>query len=581
MNAVQIMRQHSGGPMLAALLIVAMCSPAAAQSGPDVKTTSDTSNEALARRVDELERTTREQIDTLRRELEKRDAELTKERELRAALEQRVASLAGTTAAGTAAAPAVASTLVPAPAQVPVTPAPGVAKEQRFESGADQENNSPDPLAEIPTKGQDLIGNVYSGDMFKVRLGTSLRTNFQWNSTPVGDQVSRALLPDPVIPDGGDNANRGAFRAFAEFTRMMVAVEGPEALGGRTYGYLEFDFARNLSGGENGAINPNPRLRHAYFRWSFDNVGKEGSLLQLTVGQTGSYGDINPDTVDSNCMAGGLGAVLRRNPRAMVLYAIPIGNSGRIGVFGGIERPFIGTDTEDGDLGNGDVTGIPVFSVGGGYESTRRLGDGFGIGSLKIGARYATGRWEERFVGGTLIPDFNLQTDFDQRDFTARSIHGGVAIDRLGFNAEGRARTLSLKVFGLWTAGEANYLDAGFDRRVVLSPDGSLEPSHSSGGFVNPIFYFTDNVSLRWAGGAQYALDPNLTPVTGSFSNGYFRTRNWQSEASVWWTPGPFTFAVAYNFTRTNYRRIDPLTLASFDLVNHNAKLEGIAWFSF
>ena len=71
--------------------------------------------------------------------------------------------------------------------------------------------------------------------------------------------------------------------------------------------------------------------------------------------------------------------------------------------------------------------------------------------------------------------------------------------------------------------------------------------------------------------------------MTGTFTNGYFPARrNWQSEASAWWTPGPFTFAIAYNFTRTNYRKFDPLTLLGTDpFVNENAKVEAIAWFSF
>ena len=98
---------------------------------------------------------------------------------------------------------------------------------------------------------------------------------------------------------------------------------------------------------------------------------------------------------------------------------------------------------------------------------------------------------------------------------------------------------------------------------------------------MNPIFYITDTVSLRWAGGAQYALDPSLPVVTGSLTNGHFRTRNWQSEASVWWTPGPFSFAIAYNYTRTDYRKLDPLTLSSIDLWNDNSKIEAIGWFSF
>jgi hypothetical protein len=563
------------GVALAALLVLVSGVPARAQSQSDASRSADASSEALARRIDELERRTREEIDALRRELDERKAELESERARRAELEQRIAELAQSGAP---------------PAQPPATSATPAASQQaasapkeRFQTAAEQRNESPDPLADVPKVGKDIVGNVYSGDRFKVRLGGSLRTNFQFNSTPVGDQVTKALLPDPEIPGGGDNAGRGSFRALAGFTRMLLAVQGPETLGGRTLGYVEFDFARNLSGGESGAINPNPRLRHAYMRWAFDDVGKTGSVLLLTVGQTGGYADLLPDTVDFNVMAGGLGAVNRRSPRANVVYGVPVGDAGRLVVLGGIERPFLGGDSVGGDLGNGDVGEIPIVSAGGGYETTRRLslGDAFGIGNLRVGARFAWGTFEERFRAGTLEPDFSLQSDFDERDFPARAVHGGIAIDRLGFNAEGRARTLSFKFGGLWTSGEASFLDAGFDRRVVLGPGGELEPARSAGGFVNPIFYVTDTLSLRWAGGAQYARDPNLLPITGSFSKGYFRTRNWQSEASVWWTPGPLTFAFAYNFTRTNYRKIDPLTLAGSDLVNDNAKVEAIAWFSF
>jgi hypothetical protein len=533
---------------------------------------ADEKADALERRLDELERATREQIDALRRELDQRKAELAEERERRAELEKRMAELG----AAPASAPATIAATAPPGAQAPAA----AAIEQ---AGSRERTESPDPLADLPRSGKDLIGNVYSGDNFKVRLGGSLRTNFQFNSTPVGDQVSKALLPDPAIPGGGDNAGRESFRALAGFSRMLLAVQGPTTLGGRTFGYLEFDFARNLSGGESGAVNPNPRLRHAYLRWTFDDVGKPGSFLQLTVGQTGGYFDVIPDTVDANVMAGGLGAAYRRNPRIAVGYGLPIGDSGRLLLGGGIERPFLGGNAVGGDLGNGDVSQLPIFSFGGGYETTRRLalGDEFGIGSLKAGVRFASGRFEERFKAGTLEPDFTLQTGFDERDFTARVVHGGILIEGIGFNAEGRARTLNFRMGGLWTAGEASFIDAAFDRRVVLRSDGTLEAAHSSGGFVNPVFYLTDSVSLRWAGGAQYALDPDLAVVTGSLTKGYFRTRNWQSEASVWWTPGPFSFAIAYNYTRTNYRSVDPLTLASFDLVNDNGKIEAIGWFSF
>lgn len=537
--------------------------PAQAQDSGN-QGSADRRIEALEQRLEAFERETKAEIERLRQELESRSTELAAERARREDAERRAAATV---------APPASATVGASTAQ----------EKPPLQAGGDQRHDRPDPLQALPMKGGDLVGNVYTGDAFKVRIGGSLRSSFQHNSTPVSDAVSQALLPSPAIPGGGDNAGRDSFRALASHSRMLLAVQGPTTLGGKTFGYLEFDFARNLSGGETGAINPNPRLRHAYLRWIFDDVGVEGSKLQVTVGQTGGYADLIPDTVDFNSMTGGLGVVLRRNPRISVAYLIPVGSSGRIGILGGVERPLLGGDTVGGDLGNGDVGEIPVFSVGIGYESTERLrlGDDFGMKLLRIGARFATGRFLERFRAGTLEPDFTLQTGFDERDFAARAVHGGILIEELGFHAEGRARTLTLKMGGLWASGEARYLDAGFDRRVVLSADGTPEPAGTAGGFVNPIFYLSDSVSLRWAGGAQYALDAARPVVTGSLNQGYFRTRNWNSEFSAWWTPGPFTFAIGYNYIRTNFRAVDPVTGASTDLANDNAKIEAIFWLSF
>lgn len=554
-----------------AVVLSLTAEPALAQQASSGGNTDDRI-EALERRLESFERATKAEIETLRRELDARTAELAAERAKREEAERRAAGVAvAPTVQGPPAAPGTVAV-----AQVPEG-------HPSLQTGADQRNDRSDPLRDMPMKGGDLVGNVYTNDAFKVRIGGSLRTTIQHNSTPVGDGVSQALLPSPTTPGGGDNAGRDSLRMFAGQSRMLLAVQGPTTLGGKTFGYLEFDFARNLSGGENGAINPNPRLRHGYLRWIFNDVGKEGSELQFTAGQTGGYADLIPDTVDFNAMTGGLGVVLRRNPRAMVAYLIPVGSGGRIGIVGGVERPFLGNDSVGGDLGNGDVGEIPVFSIGAGYETTSRLrmGDDFGMRKLRFGARFATGRWIERFDDGTIDPDFNLQSGFDERSFTAKAIHGGISIDDLGFNAEGRARTFSLRMGGLWTNGEARYLDAGFDRRVVVGADGDLEAARSAGGFVNPMFFFSNNVSVRWAGGAQYALDASRPVVTGSLTNGYFRTRNWSSEASAWWTPGPFTFAVAYNFIKTNFRNVDFMTGASTDLVNSNTKFEAIAWFSF
>lgn len=553
-----------------------MSPDSASAQQPAPPSASDARLEALERRFAAFERETRAELETMREKLDARTNELEVERARRRELEARVdADKADTPSPD-------ATAVAPAP-QKPDTAATTPDAAPGKQVAANRQNDRPDPLKDLPMKGGDLIGNVYSGDAFRVRIGGSIRTNFQFNTTPVGDQVGRALLPDPSIPGGGDNAGRGSFRALASFSRMFMAIQGPTTLGGKTFGYLEFDFARNLSGGDIGAVNPNPRIRHAYLRWTFDDVGGEGKQLALTFGQNGGYSDLIPDTVDFGAMTGGLGVVLRRNPRATIAYAIPTGDSGHIVLLGGIERPLLGNDVVGGDLGNGEVGEIPVLSFGAGYETTRRLelGDSFGLQSLKFGARYATGRFVERFAAGTLEPDFNLQTNFDERRFAARAIHGGIALDGIGFNAESRARTLTLRIGGLWTAGEASYLDAAFDRRVVLGNDGGLDVARSAGGFVNPMFHVTDHIDIRWAGGVQWALDPSRPVVTGTLTNDFFRTRNWQSEISAWWTPGPFTFAVAYNFTKTNYRRIDFLSGAGTDLVNDNGKFEAICWFSF
>jgi hypothetical protein len=140
-----------------------------------------------------------------------------------------------------------------------------------------------------------------------------VRIHSQWNSTPEGQSVSQALLPDPSVPGGGNNTDRGNFRVFACRTRINMAVQGPPTLGGETAGYIENDFSQNLSGGESGAVSPNPRLRYAYLRWAFPNISAPERLV-LIGGQTDSFADYIPDTIDFNTMLAGLGASNRRNP---------------------------------------------------------------------------------------------------------------------------------------------------------------------------------------------------------------------------------------------------------------------------
>ncbi|MBI2216113.1 MAG: hypothetical protein HYU51_02350, partial [Candidatus Rokubacteria bacterium] len=129
-------------------------------------------------------------------------------------------------------------------------------------------------------------------------------------------------------------------------------------------------------------------------------------------------------------------------------------------------------------------------------------------------------------------------------------------------------------------------LNAEFDRQLIRDSDGSIEEAESVGGFINPIFWLTDTISIRWAGGSQFALDNDRPVVFGSLiSDGvpgasFFRVNNRQSEFSLWWTPGPFTFAASYNHTKTDFRQVFPAG-GSTSRENENNKIELITWFSF
>ena len=422
---------------------------------------------------------------------------------------------------------------------------------------------------------------MYSGDQFKIRLGGSLRLHVQRNDTPVGESVSSALLPDKTVPGGGNNANRDNFRAFAGRSRLNLAIQGPETLGGKPQGFFEMDFERQFSAGEGGAVNNNPRLRHAFARWSFDDLLTKGDELVLTLGQTGSFADNTPDIVDFNSMHTGLGAIERRNPRIELVHRYPLTSNIKFLSSIGFERPFFNNEALGGtaDLGAGDLSGFPAVSGGIGLEAGR-IGEGFGIGSSKIYVRTTWGETEDRFTAGTTTLNTSAQTSFTERHFTNQTAWGTFTLDRIGFNKTGRATTFRLKGGGLWTRGEARHLDAGFDRRIIIDDDGKLISAQSVGGFINPQFYLTDTISIRWAGGAQYALDNDRPVVAGALTNNFFRVNNKQSEVSIWWTPGPFTFAIAYNHTNTDFRSVN-LVRGSESRENENNKIEFIGWFSF
>lgn len=526
----------------------------------------------LTRRLQELEQSTREQIDALKRMIQEQQAQREQERRAQEDRQRAVDILKEQ----------IEGQRVVLQAQEDRVGRFLSGWENFFDlqAGRKQSNNDPNPL------GKDIQGNVYAGDQFKIRLGGSLRLHVQRNDTPVGESVSSALLPDTTVPGGGNNGGRDNFRAFLGRTRLNLAIEGPETLGGKTQGFLEFDFNRQFSAGENGAVNNNPRLRHAFGRWRLPDLLAKGDELQVTLGQTDSFADNAPDSVDFNTLLGGLGAALRRNPRIELLHRYPVGSDLKFVASIGVERPFFGNDFISTDLGPGDLSGFPALSGGIGLEAGR-LGGEFGIGNSRIYVRTTWGEFEERFTKDAIpATAFGAQTNFREQTFTNQAVHGTFILDRIGFNQSGRAMTLKLMGGGVWSRGDALHLNAEFDRRVILDSDGQLTPAQSVGFWINPIFFLTDTLSVRWAGGLQYALDSDRpmisgAPVPGSaFPSPFFRVNNRQSEVSLWWTPGPFTFALGWNHTFTNFKRVNPLG-GSEGRENENDKIEFISWFSF
>lgn len=436
------------------------------------------------------------------------------------------------------------------------------------------ESEDIDPLA-ARTLGKDIPGNVWAGDSFRIQLGGSLRLHSQYNSTSVGENVSKALLPSAT------NAGEDAYRMFASRSRLSAAIQGPEVVGAHSSAYVEIDFQRQTSDGEGGAISTSPRLRHAYMRLLFDDVLTEGGRVRLTMGQTGSAWDLTPDTVDGNTMLGGLGAANRRNPRIESLLAVPVAQGQDLIVGLGIERPYFGSSTVGTDLGPGDLSGFPAVSLGLGYATSERIGGGFGAAKVSGGLRVVYGQFDEDFAGNGFNPSIPVPTDPGD-NYTALALHGGVNLQRLGFNPTGKANTVTLVIGGMWSQGDAQHLDAGFDRRTVLRADGTLDEAQSIGGFIQPIYYVTETLSLRAAYGRQVAIDDDRPAATGSFTGGDFvRHTNEQIELSAWWTPGPLTIAIAWNRTDTVWRSVDPGTLATSEQDGRNDKFELITWYTF
>jgi len=560
-------------PMTSMLTTTVIMTVALAHHAPCV---SAQTVDDLRSRIEQLEQSTREQVELLKRQIERQEAERAQERRAAEEREQTLHTLQEQVTQQqlrlSTQEDRVAERL------------PSWAHFVDLQAGAKQTNNGPPPFL-----GQDIPGNVYSGPDFKIRLGGSLRLHVQHNDTPVGESVASALLPNTAAPGGGNNGSRDVFRAFAGRTRLNLAMQGPETLGGKTSAFFEMDFNQQANGpGETNAVNNNPRLRWAIGRWSFPNFLTAGNELIWTFGQGDSFDQITPDTVDYNTLLAGLGDAERRNPRVEVVDKYPITSNIKFLTSLGFERPLFDNQALGGttDCGTGCLSGFPALSAGIGLE-TGRLGSNFGVALTKIYARTTWGEFQERFNTGTFTQNLNAQTNFTQHTFDNQTTAFSVTLDRIGFNQKGRALTLKLTGGGVWTRGDGQLTNSQFDRRVILNSHGSLTPAQSLGGWINPQFFLTDTLSLRWAGGSQWALDSNRPVITGSLiadpsGSGlqFFRVNNFQSEVSLWWTPGPFTFSLAYNRTTTRFRSVN-LRGGSESRENENNKIEFISWFSF
>lgn len=458
------------------------------------------------------------------------------------------------------------------------------------EAGAKAENEGQ------PSLGKEVQGNVYSSDKFKVRLGGSLRTHYIWQDTLSGDQINKAPLP---LGPGEGSEIRDNFRISARRTRLNLTLAGPETLGGETLGFFEFDFDRG------SGTSPTPRLRHAFGRWIFDDTLTAGDSLTFTLGQTTNYADFAPSTIDANTMKGGLGGTGRRNPRAEAVWRVPFDTEQHVkGLLSvGIERPFISTETLDGgNVGPGELGGVPVVSLGTGIETEDvRATGSFGWQKGKFYVRGSWGQFEERFgitgcpagspgeasdtgVFTSLSPAVaaanGLTCNDPDKTFNNWAAHGGFDIIGIGMAKQGRAGTFRLKGNAVYFQGDAQFLSSSFDSRLFL--DGTtLDQAGSVGGFINPMYFITENLSLRWAGGAMFTLDAgdaNKAIVAGNPTSGFVRDENYQSELSLWWTPGPWTLGIAWNYTNTLYVTTD--TTKETRRGQHQ-KIEAISWLNF
>src|SRR5437867_7545334 len=165
------MRARRWGSVVALVVIVAVLAPGGvfAQSVDE-----------LRQRLQQLENSTREELESLKRLIREGEAEREKKRKAQEEQERVLESLKQQVEEQRLSFEERERQFSPVPASW--------ANFFDLQAGRKQANNDRDPL------GKDIQGNVFTNDSFKVRLGGSLRLHVQHNDSPVGESVSRALL---------------------------------------------------------------------------------------------------------------------------------------------------------------------------------------------------------------------------------------------------------------------------------------------------------------------------------------------------------------------------------------------------
>lgn len=195
----------------------------------------------------------------------------------------------------------------------------------------------------------------------------------------------------------------------------------------------------------------------------------------------------------------------------------------------GLERPVLAPFTLDPSIGQnnveaGELGGRPVVSFGTGIETGDvRIASNFGWQSLKFYTRGTWGEFKDRFSiagcpsGAEGFPGTDGKTPGDtgavtlsaavaaangltcndpNEAFTNWTSVGTFDIVGIGTAKKGRAGTLRLRSNGVYTQGDGTILNSSFGTRVFLKGT-ALDETRAVGGFINPMFFITDDLSRR------------------------------------------------------------------------------------